>query len=345
LLFDHWIKPIGQIFSIMSSLEIDVVVATTAALTKEITHFRLSRADALPLPAFSAGAHVLVGLGPGMVRAYSLCGDPADTTHYEIAVKREEAGRGGSTALHRLATAGAPLRISAPRNLFALVPDAPHYLLLGGGIGLTPLLAMAHTLHRQQASFTFASFTRTPADLPFAHQLAHAPWAHRTLRHFDDGASLSVPDLLTGLPAGIHVYCCGPDGFMRHMRTVCASLPASQWHQESFGGAESAALSLSLDHATPLEKIGHAAASTELHLSESNRRIALLAGETLLEALRANHIHIDSACEQGICGSCVVRYRDGTPIHRDDCLSEAQRTEYVALCVSACASPTLVLEL
>jgi vanillate O-demethylase ferredoxin subunit len=322
----------------MSSLQTSGVIAEVTRLTKEVTRFRLRAADASMLPAFSAGAHVLVGIGPGVVRAYSLCGDPADLAHYDIAVKREDLGRGGSLALHEQGHVGMSLQISEPHNLFGLAEHAPHHVLLGGGIGLTPLLSMAHELHRRHAQFTFATFARSPEHLPFSALLEQAPWAYRTLRHFDDGAHLCVSDLIAGMPSGTHVYCCGPDGFMRAMRASCGSIPGSQWHQESFGASTEAA-ALSTVPIAPL------ASGAELHLSASNRRVALQPGQTLLEALREHNFVIDSACEQGICGSCVARYHDGIPIHRDECLDDEQRAEYVALCVAGCASPSLVLEL
>src|SRR5690606_19768594 len=132
--------------------------------------------DGLPLPVCEAGAHLDVYLPGGIVRSYSLCGDPARTAEsYEIAVKREDTGRGGSLAMHEGVRAGDTLRIGEPRNQFRLEPKASHHLLMGGGIGVTPLVAMAHALHARSASFTLAVFARSEQHLALSEVLKNAP--------------------------------------------------------------------------------------------------------------------------------------------------------------------------
>src|SRR5438445_1637946 len=149
----------------------DVTVTRTRALTAEIVQIFLRRSDGAALPAFEAGAHVRITVAPDLARAYSLCGDPADTDEYVIAVKREPAGRGGSQAMHARARPGATFSISPPRNLFGLADHAPHHLLIAGGIGITPLVAMAHALHRRRQAFALLAFSRTRALLPFSELL------------------------------------------------------------------------------------------------------------------------------------------------------------------------------
>jgi vanillate O-demethylase ferredoxin subunit len=316
----------------MSSLSIEVVVMQAIALTQDVTQFRLRRLDGASLPAFSAGAHVLISVVPGISRAYSLCGDPAETGHYDIAVKREDHGRGGSRALHALAHSGSRLAISEPRNQFALEPDAPHHLLIGGGIGITPLIAMAYQLHRKNAAFSFASFSRSLAHLPFADLLEQGPWKQRVAFHFDNSVHLSLEEMVAALPPGTHVYCCGPTGFMANARQACAAIPDTQWHEERFSAASVKLGSLQSERA-------------ELFLAQSNQRIGVTPGQTLLDALREGGVAVDSACEQGVCGSCVVAYSDGQPIHGDECLSDDERAQYVAVCRAGCGSSTLTLQL
>ena len=133
---------------------IKVRVASRARVAEDIVGLDLVNADGGDLPPFSAGAHVDLFLGNGLTRQYSLCNDPADQSRYRIAVLREPASRGGSTFVHDALTQGAELNISPPRNLFALDETGREHLLFAGGVGVTPILAMAHRLHALGAHFT-----------------------------------------------------------------------------------------------------------------------------------------------------------------------------------------------
>lgn len=312
----------------------DVVATRVLTLTADVVLICLRRPDGSALPHFQAGAHVLLTVTPGVTRAYSLCGDPADNSEYVIAVRRESAGRGGSQALHERAIVGTTFSISAPRNHFPLVAGAQHHLLIAGGIGITPLVAMAHSLHRDGAPFFLMAFSRSRSQLPFAELLRDGPWSARVATYFDDEPSVDLAAAIGAAPIGTHVYCCGPDGFMRQMREACAAIPESAWHQESFGASTQ----------STQKPVGESAAGT-VFLARSDRHIAVPAGSTLLDALHSAGVVVDSACAQGICGSCVVGYRDGKPEHGDACLSDEERKEYVALCSATCASATLTLEL
>lgn len=312
---------------------IPVTVAQATPLTSEVTRYDLRSTDGQRLPSFEAGAHILVDIEPGLTRAYSLCGNPADTQHYTIAVKREEAGRGGSLRLTARARQGTRLQISAPRNLFSLAEEAPHHLLIGGGIGLTPLVAMAHALHDRNAPFTLIACCRSAEHLPFADLLENGPWkAHVHLRYDDDTPVSELGTILNELPTGTHAYCCGPEGFMQAMHVACGNIPGMTWHQESFGAEASAPAATS---EMPIR----------LFLARSGVNFEVPAGTTLLDALRERGIQVDSACEQGVCGSCVVRYLEGQPIHGDTCLTDDERKEYVALCSARCASDSLTLDI
>lgn len=311
---------------------IPVTVAQATQLTSEVTRYDLCSTDGQRLPDFEAGAHILVDIEPGLTRAYSLCGNPANTQHYTIAVKRETTGRGGSLQLTARATQGTRLQISTPRNLFSLADVAPHHLLIGGGIGLTPLVAMAHALHDRGASFTLIACCRSAEHLPFADLLCNGPWKARVQLRYDDSPAPELGTILKGLPTGTHAYCCGPEGFMHAMQEACGSIPGMTWHQESFGPESS----------TPVATTG---IPVRLRLARSDVTIEVPAGTTLLDALRERGIQVDSACEQGVCGSCVVRYLEGQPVHGDTCLTEDERKEYVALCSARCASNSLTLDI
>ncbi|EEE07353.1 TPA: oxidoreductase [Burkholderia multivorans] len=320
--------------SIVQTHSIDVVVTEATSLTGEIRLLRLCADNGVPLPAFEPGAHVMVEAAPGVTRAYSLCSDPADRSHYDIAVKLEVQGRGGSRALHAL-TAGARLVIGAPRNLFALAPSATHHLLIGGGIGATPLVAMAHQLARDGAPFTFVQFSRSDAHLPFARLLREGPWHSQVALHFDDVQTIDLARLSAALPPGTHAYCCGPSAFVRWARAQCANVGDAQWHEERF----------SADASDDARADAESPAAIRLILARSAKQITMQRGQTLLDALRGHGVSVDTACEQGVCGSCVVEYSDGEPVHGDACLDATERERYVALCCGGCCSESLTLQL
>lgn len=167
------------------------------------------------LPPFEAGAHVEVQIAPGLSRHYSLCGSPQDRRCYRLGILREPASRGGSAQIHQGFVPGTLIRISLPRNQFRLEEQAAHSVLLGGGIGITPILAMAWRLHALGASFELHYCVRSRARVAFVEQLAQAPFAERITLHVDeDGRRLDIPTLLKGPDAQRHLYVCGPGGFM-----------------------------------------------------------------------------------------------------------------------------------
>lgn len=310
-------------------------VARVVRHTDEVSSYLLQRADGLPLPACEAGAHVDVHLPGGLVRSYSLCGDPTRTTEsYEIAVKREDAGRGGSRALHQSVREGDTLRIGLPRNQFRLAPDASHHLLLAGGIGVTPLVSMAHALHALGASFTLAVFARSARHLALKNVLEQAPWHESFQAHFDDTPSpTNAAALVAQAPAGAHVYFCGPEGFMTHVRQSCEGWPAERVHFEYFSAPAQ-------PQTAPTQTAGF-----EVLLARRQQRLHVAPGKSIAHVLQGAGVAVDTVCEQGICGSCLTPYLDGTPDHQDVCMTEAERATHVAICCARSHSPTLTLDL
>lgn len=303
--------------------DILVQIQQRHALTAHIDCWRLTPAEGAVLPAFSAGAHIEVQIAPGIRRAYSLCSDPAQRDFYEIAVKREEAGRGGSQALHQTARTGSNLWISSPRNTFGLADTAGTHLLVGAGIGLTPMIAMAHSLYRSEADFHLVARVRSRAELPFADLLTQGPWRSRVTLSFSGEGELQLPSQPN------HVYCCGPSGFMHAVRSRFTALPDAGWHQEHFGG----------------ESVEVAASGYRLKLALRNQEIEVATGQRLIDALRSHGVACNTVCEQGVCGSCVVPWTDGEPRHHDECLSNEERQTLLALCCAGCSSTSLTLEL
>ncbi len=317
---------------------IDVVLRSTRAETADIRSFVLEREDGKALPPFTAGAHVDVEPVPGLIRQYSLLGNPNETQFYRIAVKREARSRGGSIAMHSALINGTRLQISAPKNNFALSPTSGRRLLLAGGIGVTPLLSMAHALHDEGADFELHYFIRTSDDLAFQNIFANVEWTKRTLFHFG-----VIPPALTDLLGIIlatrqqddQIYMCGPSGFMDLISDVALAKnwPSAQIFSEHFSSSPSV---LSAD-----------GDSFVVRLLSSNQEFVVPSERTIVDVLRDNGIEVVTNCEQGVCGTCVTRCVEGEPDHHDMYLTDDERNiqHLFAPCVSRATSKLLVLDL
>ena len=342
----------------MADRTLTVRVARKRRQTPDVTAFELVHPRGGVLPAGPAGAHIDVHLPGGFTRQYSLAfAEPValgragaaggGCTRYVIGVKHEPldaGGRGGSAALHERVHEGDLLAISTPRNTFPLQAGARHHLLLAGGIGLTPLLAMAQQLQREGAAFTLCVFARSRAHLPFADALAALGPSVRL--HFDrpdDGAPaprLDIGELVRAAVDGTHLYLCGPAGFMQAVRTAAAGWPDERVHLEYFA---------------PPAAEGAAAPGDEpfrLVVAGRGREVVVTvdAEQSAVEALHEIGIEVPTSCAQGMCGTCVVplvaQAGAGAPDHRDHCLSATERRTKVALCCSrAKGGSRLVVEL
>ena len=313
-------------------------VARITHETPEISAFELIHPWGRALPGFSAGAHIDVHLPGGFMRQYSLAQSlpaGADCDHYLIGVKREPASRGGSAAMHERVKVGDLIAVSTPRNTFPIQPEARRHLLLAGGIGMTPLLAMAQQLTREGADFELCLFARSREHLAFAEALARQPLAARVRLHFDDPTApqkIDLRSLLAERADGTHLYLCGPAGFMQAAQHAAAGWPDEVVHKEYFAPPQA-------------DTDGVANEPFELKLARRNLTVQVGADQSAVQALHDLGIDVPTSCEQGICGTCVVGCLDGEPEHRDFCLSATERTKKVALCCSRAKSRSLVLDL
>lgn len=314
-----------------------VRVARKHTEAEGICSLELVPAEGSDLPSFTAGAHIDLYLPGGLVRQYSLCNTPGETHRYQIAVLRDAASRGGSAAVHGQVFEGDTLTISPPRNLFALAPRAPHHLLLAGGIGITPLLAMAEELSASGQSFTLHHCNRSRARTAFLDRLAGAPYGAQVHHHFDDGDAVQQLDLAATLhqaPQGTHLYVCGPQGFMDAVLKAgrAAGWPEERLHREYFAAA-------------PIDN--SSAAGFELEIASSRQIIVVRPDQTALAALHAAGLQIPMSCEQGVCGTCLTRVKAGIPDHRDQYLEPAEQAanDQFLPCCSRAKSPRLVLDL
>ncbi|WP_328560079.1 PDR/VanB family oxidoreductase [Streptomyces coelicoflavus] len=287
----------------------------------------LLRLEGTGLPPWRPGAHLDLVLPSGLVRQYSLCGDPEDASSYTVAARLVEDGRGGSRELHEQVQEGTELEVRGPRNRFPLV-DAPAYAFVVGGIGITPVLPMLRALP-EGAEWRLLYCGRTRASMPFLEEVGKLD---------PDGARITVvaededgrPDpgaFLAGLPEGAAVYCCGPEGLMA---AVAECLPeGAALHLERFAPRTTAD--------------GDGEFEVELH--RSGRTLTVPGDSTVLAAVRAELPNTPYSCEQGWCGTCQQKVLEGEIDHRDELLTDSERGDSMLICVSRCRGTRLVLDM
>jgi vanillate O-demethylase ferredoxin subunit len=283
-----------------------------------------------PLPRFTPGSHIDVHLPSGRVRNYSLCNASGD--RYQIAVKPEPNGRGGSLEAHETLQVGTVVTISTPRNNFELT-RADRYVLVAGGIGLTPLLSMAHHLWAAETPFRLHVCAHTAAAVAFGDELATLPFAEAVEVHVGR-TSLSPSSVLGEWNAGAELYVCGPAAFMDFIsdRALELGWPLDTIHRESFSAPV-----FDLTDSRPFDVV----------LARRNVTLHVPAGRQILDVLAEHNIDVPWACSQGVCGTCITPVLDGQPEHRDAVLSPEARAANTAmcLCVSRAKSDTIVLDL
>lgn len=321
----------------MSSVELEVRIARKQTQAVDICTFELVQAEGHPLPAFSAGSHIDVHMPGGVTRQYSLCNDPRESHRYLIGVLRDPASRGGSKTMHDAMEEGALLRISAPKNHFQLAHGATRSLLIAGGIGVTPILCMAERLAMTGGAFEMHYCTRSRDRTAFFDRIAQSAFASQVHFHFDDGDAsqkLALDPLLTAPQPGVHLYVCGPKGFMDWVLDAAraAGWPADQLHYEFF----SAEVAKSDDDA-----------AFEVKLASSGRVVKVEKDQTVVQALAAVGVEVQTSCEQGVCGTCLTRVLEGEPDHKDMYLTpeEQAANDQFTPCCSRSRSPVLVLDL
>ncbi len=296
----------------------------------------LVASDGAPLPAFTAGSHIDLFLPSGFTRQYSLRNDPRERHRYAIGVLREPGGRGGSAYVHDRLDVGDVLETSRPRNAFELDEAAPFSLLLAGGIGVTPILAMAYRLFSLGRDFEFHYCARSAGRLAFRDEIEASPFAGKVRFHLDDGPAtqlLSLDRLLAYRPEGAHLYACGPSGFLDAVVSKAkakAGWPADAIHREYFANSVPKA---------------QADQPFRVTLASTGRSFDVAPGRSIVEVLAENGIDIPVSCEQGICGTCVTRVVSGEPDHRDLVLTDRQRADHMTLCCSRARSAELILDL
>ncbi|WP_437880352.1 PDR/VanB family oxidoreductase [Pseudomonas sp. LRF_L74] len=287
------------------------------------------------LPAFEAGAHVDIHIAPDLVRQYSLCSDPADNATYRLGVLKDPASRGGSNGVHEKLLEGTEVQISAPRNLFPLAKGAKRSILIGGGIGITPMIAMAYALQARGEEFELHYCGRSRSRSAFLDELGNAAFAERVFTHFDDeaaGQKLDMDAVLGQAQAGVHVYTCGPSGFMDWVigEAGTRGYADDHIHREYFQ-----------------VEVDSSGASFEVVAARSGKTVQVAEGQSIVAALKTVGIKVAMSCEQGACGTCLCDVLEGEPDHRDVFLTDEEKAtnEQMLLCCSRAKSAKLVLDI
>ena len=315
----------------VTEVELDVVLESRRTAADGVAVLRLRDPSGADLPPWEPGAHVDLLLGPELVRQYSLCGDPADRSVYQVAVLREPAGRGGSRYVHERLSERDTVRVRGPRNHFPLEP-APRYLFLAGGIGITPLLPMLAAAQRAGADWRLVYGGRSRESMAFTDALAR--YGNRVTVHPQDtGGLLDLASLLDSPRADTLVYCCGPESLLSAVEERCARWPAGALHVERFAPRESGAPART--------------GTFEVELARSGRVLGVPPDRSVLDVLEEAGAAILSSCREGTCGTCETGVLDGVPEHRDALLTDAERAANDTMfpCVSRSRGPRLVLDL
>ncbi|MBF6174978.1 oxidoreductase [Nocardia blacklockiae] len=312
-----------------SGRDIRVTIADRREIASDTVALTLRPTEVEQLPEWEPGAHVDLVLPSGRVRRYSLHGDPAEHAIYRIAVLNEPAARGGSTEIHSLRP-GMRVGIRGPRNTFPLI-DAPAYLFIAGGIGITPFLPMIDRLQRRGADWQLIYRGRSLTSMAFAAALRGRYPERVRLCPADTSARPDLDAVIAAAPRGVAVYCCGPETLLRAVETVAAQHPDAIVRTERFAASDR-------PHSDN--------APFEAELRRSGVVVKVPADRTLLSVIQEVDPTVALSCEDGVCGSCATRVLAGLPDHRDDVLQagERERADIIYPCVSRARGERIVLD-
>ena len=288
--------------------------------TPTIKHLEFVGADGAELPAFAPGSHLIFTCGDRR-NAYSLTGAGHVPERYGISVRLKPDGAGGSQHMHAL-TVGDLIDASAPRSLFAPVRHARHHVLIGGGIGITPILSHARAAAKWHRSFEVLYSYRLGdgAHLDELRDICTAADARLIEAHDAASTTAALQTILGAAKIGTHLYICGPPAMIESTRRLASGLgwPDERIHFEVFTAPE-------IDAGHPF------------HLRlPGGGEVDVPAGISALEALEAAGVSIPNLCRKGICGECRTTVTDGVPLHRDMVLTSADKA--AGSCFLPCVS-------
>lgn len=299
--------------------ELNLILAEKSVVGEGIIEFRFASPSGDPLPNFDPGSHIGVSTPYGSNRQYSLINSGDIPDFYQIAVKREPQSRGGSSSMHDDLNIGDTVTVQAPNNSFPLV-EAPNYLFIGGGIGITPLISMARKCFLADKPFLLIYCARSAEQAAYAGELK-TQYGDSVIVHLDSGDPSRVFDFWDHFmsPSLTQVYCCGPKPLMEEIKALSGHWPEDQIHFEDFN---------------PQSGIDYVNSTFTVSIQSTGQSFEVNQTSTILDTLRANGFRVPSSCESGTCGSCKMKLVSGEVEHRDFVLESDEYDSAIMVCVS-----------
>lgn len=309
------------------------VVLAVEQLTPLIKRFTFKRKDGLNFPEFSGGSHIIVKMNNKLSNAYSLMSNRHDLSTYQVCVRKDVEGKGGSIFMHDQCIENFELEISSPKNLFELAPTGQKHILIAGGIGITPFLPQMDELAERAAEYELHYAFRSPEHAALLGDLQKGQHADHIFSYVDsDGKSLDLNVLLANQPKGTHVYVCGPKPMIDAVIETCNRnrFRDEYIHWEQFTSTQ--------------PENGEA---FTVVLSKSNQRIEVKADQTILQAIELLNIDVECLCREGVCGTCETVILAGEAEHYDQYLSDAEKAsqQSMMICVSRAKGREITLNL
>jgi ferredoxin-NADP reductase len=324
----------------MSQDALELVVRGLRQESTNVMSLELALPDGSILPEWRPGAHLEIVLPSGMVRHYSLCSDPRDLHKYRLAVLRETGGRGGSEELHTGTRLGTKLTARGPRNLFKIEDGATHYLLVAGGIGITPIMAMAQELVAAGKSTRLVYCGSSRQTMAFIDELQEIMGDSLALYPRDERGRADLLTEIKNAPAGTAVYACGPERLLADLQNITAeTFGADAFHAELFAAATPPARTEAAEETA-------ADAPFEIELRQSGCTLTVPPEKSILDVVLEVNPSFMSSCEEGFCGTCETKVLEGEVDHRDTILSQKERArnDTMFICVSRSKCPKLILD-
>lgn len=300
----------------------------------KVAVIELASSNGETFPNFEAGAHIDIHIDNELIRQYSLCGNPGEEHRYRIGVLNDPQSRGGSRKIFADFKIGDELTISEPRNHFPVDSRAAHTILVGGGIGITPLISMAYELRNKGKSFDIHYCIKSKDQAGFVDELSEEFGKQITFHCSSDGLDkkFQAKRDLPKASSDIHIYICGPNNFMQALIEEAKSLgyTSKNVHFEFFQA-----------------EVDVSGSDIEVYCEESDITVMVGGDESIATALKRAGVRVDVSCEEGVCGTCITDVSEGEPDHRDHFLTDEEKedNDQIAVCCSRSKSARLVLDI
>lgn len=310
-----------------------VVVTAVEQLTPLIKRFTFKRQDGHDFPIFTGGSHIIVKMNDKLSNVYSLMSNLKDLSTYQICVRKDIEGKGGSIFMHEQCLKDFQLEISAPKNLFKLSPHGEKHILIAGGIGITPFIPQMDELLDRGANYELHYTFRALEHAALLDELKQSQHGDKVFSYIDsEGLKLDLNTLIAGQPKGTHVYVCGPKPMIDAVINICN---INRYRDENIHWEQFSAT---------VPENGEA---FTIILAKSNQKIEVTADQTILQAIEFLNIDVECLCREGICGACETVILQGEAVHCDQYLSDGEKNSQksMMICVSRAKGKEITLDL